>query len=74
MHMGQSPQCAKAIRAIRIENDAVVWQALRDFQQHPSADFSECLIGRHNACNECACTYTFDKKASKKLKSFKLIE
>ena len=30
-------------------------------------NFSDCLIGRQNASHECKTTYTFDKKAAKKL-------
>src|ERR1700691_5257035 len=30
---------------IRIEKDAVVWQALQDFEHDEGIDFSDCLIG-----------------------------
>lgn len=52
---------------IRVEQDTVARQALRDFEQHEGVDFSDCLIGRQNAFNDCSFTYTFDKKAAKKL-------
>jgi hypothetical protein len=31
------------------------------------------LIGRQNASEECPFTYTFDAKAAKQLKTFKLL-
>lgn len=52
---------------MRIEQDDIVWQALRDFEHLAGTDFSDCLIGRQNAFNECSFTYTFDKNAAKKL-------
>ena len=58
---------------MRIEKDDVVWQALRDFEHHHNTDFSDCLIGRQNALNECNFTYTFDKNAANKLNTFKHI-
>jgi predicted nucleic-acid-binding protein len=59
---------------IRVEQDAVSRQALIDFEHHEGVDFTDCLIGRQNASNDCSFTYTFDKKAAKKLHStFKLI-
>lgn len=60
---------------IRIEHDSVARQALRDFEVHSGVDFSDCLIGRQNAANDCSFTYTFDKNAAKKLPGiFKLPE
>lgn len=59
---------------IWIESDAVVREALRDFEDHTGVDFSDCLIGRQNAANDCSYTYTFDKIAAKKMHStFKLV-
>lgn len=59
---------------IRVEHDDVARQALRDFEHHEGVDFSDCLIGRQNSSNDCFFTYTFDKKAAKKLHAiFKLI-
>lgn len=59
---------------IRVEQDTVVRQALRDFEHHTGVDFSDCLIGRQNASNDCSFTYTFDKNAAKKLHAtFKFI-
>lgn len=59
---------------IKIENDPIARQALRDFEHHPGVDFSDCLIGRQNASNECSFAYTFDKNAAKKLHAtFKFI-
>lgn len=63
------------IQQIRIEHDAIARQALRDFEHHAGIDFSDCLIGRQNAFNDCSFTYTFDKNAAKKLHTtFKLVE
>ncbi len=60
---------------VLIEHDAVARQALRDFEHHAGVDFSDCLIGRQNVFNDCSFTYTFDKKAAKKLSAtFKFIE
>jgi predicted nucleic-acid-binding protein len=60
---------------IRVEHDAIARQALRDFEHHAGVDFSDCLIGRQNAFNDCSFTYTFDKNAAKKLHAtFKFIE
>lgn len=59
---------------IRIESDAVARQALQDFEYCDGVDFSDCIIGRQNSSNNCTFTYTFDKKAAKKLNaSFKLV-
>lgn len=52
---------------IRVEHDGVARQALRDFEHNDGVDFSDCLIGRQNSSNNCSFTYTFDKKAAKKL-------
>jgi predicted nucleic-acid-binding protein len=59
---------------IRVENDTIAWQALRDFEQHSGVDFSDCLIGRQNEANDCFFTYTFDKHAAKKLPLFKIVD
>lgn len=59
---------------IQIEQDNITRQALRDFESYEGVYFSDCLIGKQNSFNNCSCTYTFDKKAAKKLHSnFKLI-
>lgn len=63
------------IQQIWVENDMIVRQALCDFEHHAGVDFSDCLIGRLNFSKECSFTYTFDKKAAKKLPTlFKLIK
>lgn len=59
---------------MKIENDDIVWHALRDFEHHKNIDFSDCLIGRQNAFNKCVFTYTFDKNAANKLNTFKPID
>jgi predicted nucleic-acid-binding protein len=62
------------VQHIQIENKSIAWQALRDYEQHVGIDFTDCLIGRQNAANDCTFTYTFDKNAAKKLQAtFKLI-
>lgn len=59
---------------IRIEHDSITWQALRDFERHDGIDFTDCLIGRQNAANDCSFIYTFDRNVAKKLSDiFKLI-
>lgn len=57
-------------RQIQIENDGIVRQALYDFEHHTNVDFSDCLIGRKNISHGCSFTYSFDKKAVKKLHTF----
>jgi predicted nucleic-acid-binding protein len=60
---------------IQIERDDIARQALRDFENCSGVDFSDCLIGRQNVSNNCSFTYTFDKKAAKKLDAtFKYIK
>ncbi len=59
-------------KQIQIEQDNVVWQALRDFE-NSSVGFSDCLIGRQNASCECSATFTFDKEATKQLTTFTLV-
>lgn len=59
---------------IRVGHENIAQQALRDFEIHSGVDFSDCLIGRQNASNDCSFTYTFDKNAAKKLHvTFKLV-
>jgi predicted nucleic-acid-binding protein len=60
------------ITQIKIEHQAVVYEALIDFNKHKNIDFSGCLIGRHNQTNECIHTFTFDKSAAK-LQTFELL-
>lgn len=56
-------------QGLTVENETVALHALHDFENHTSVDFSDCLIGRHNVANKCVFTFTFDRKAAKRLPS-----
>lgn len=59
---------------IRVEEDDIARQALKDFEHLSGVDFSDCLIGRQNSSKGCPFTYTFDKTAARKLQAtFKFI-
>lgn len=51
------------IPQIKVENDDVVRQALRDYEKSKKIGFPDCLIGRQNLHRGCSLTYTFDKAA-----------
>lgn len=55
------------------ENVNTIWDALNDFREATTVGFADCLIGRNNEKQGNHFTYTFDVKASKQLKSFKLL-
>lgn len=61
------------VQQIQVEEDTVVWHALRDFENTTKVGFVDCLIGRQNAFHECSYTYTFDKSAAKELATFKML-
>jgi predicted nucleic-acid-binding protein len=54
-----------------LEAGDIAWLALQDSRSN-NADFSDCLIGRHNQLSDCASTFTFDKKL-KRLKYYTLL-
>ena len=60
------------ITQIKMENSAIVYEALSDYKKHKKSDFADCLIGKNNRVHGCSSTYTFDKGASK-LEYFKLL-
>ncbi|MBA3237209.1 MAG: type II toxin-antitoxin system VapC family toxin [Parachlamydiaceae bacterium] len=52
---------------IKVENENVIYLALRDFERTKKVDFTDCLIGRQNAHNGCESTYTLDEAAADQL-------
>lgn len=54
-------------KQLKIELDEVVWRAWNDYKQGSGIGFSDCMIGRQNISQGCVATYTFDKKAAKRL-------
>lgn len=59
---------------IQIENEVIAWEALNDYEKSSKVSFADCMIGRQNAFNDCAITYTLDKYAAKRLpKIYKLL-
>ena len=57
------------IKQIRIENTIAAEAALTAYKATSRVDFSDCLIGFHNASHHCIHTVTFDKQALR-LKEF----
>ena len=48
---------------LAVENRAMAWAALREFQQG-TADFADYLIGHTNHAHGCSATYTFNRRAA----------
>lgn len=49
---------------LRLENSALVWQAIRDYE-NGTAGFADCLLAAVNQQHGCNVTYTFDQRAAK---------
>src|SRR5262249_20087751 len=54
-----------ASQDLRLEDDALVRLAVRDFQSS-SADFTDVLMGHVNRARGCEATATFDRRAARR--------